>query len=180
MKSLCGLSLLLAVLPALAAAQTAPPSSNPVSDALRAGLTRSAKNMSAAAEAMPADKFSFKPTPEQITFAHLTLHIAESNNNFCSKISGIAAPDAPKLAETDSKDKLVAAVKASFDFCSSALAKVDDSHLADSIPLFNNRPFSRAAVMFILSGSWADHYSAQSLYLRLNGVLPPTAQPAAH
>jgi DinB superfamily len=165
---------------AQAAAPSAPVSANPVSDALRLGLTRSAKNMSAAADAMPAEKFSFKPTPDQLTFAHLTLHIADSNNLFCSKVSGVAAPEAPKLTETDSKEKLVAALKSSFDFCSSSLAKVDDSHLADFVPLFNNRPFSRAAVMFILSGSWADHYSAQSMYLRLNGVLPPTAQPAAH
>ena len=121
---------------------------------------------------------SFKPTPEQITFAHLTLHIADSNTRFCSAISGVAAPEAPKLAETDAKDKVVSALKASFDFCSSSLAKVDDSHLADSIPLFPNRSFSRAGVMFILSGSWPDHYSAQSMYLRLNGVLPPTAQPS--
>jgi len=172
----------LACTPLVTVAQTtaAPPSTNPVSDALRAGLARSAKNMSAAADAMPAEKFSFKPTPDQITFAHLTLHIADSNNLFCSKISGSAAPESPKLAETDSKDKLVAALKSSFDFCSTSLAKLDDSHLADTVPLFNNRPFSRAAVMFILSGSWADHYSAQSLYLRLNGVLPPTAQPASH
>lgn len=174
----------LAITPVLTFAQTAPPaavpSTSPVADSVRAGLTRYSKNMSAAADAMPADKFSFKPTADQITFAHLTLHIAESNNLFCSKISGVAAPEGPKLTETDSKDKLVANVKASFDFCSSALAKLDDSHLADSIPVFPNRSFSRAGTMFILVGSWADHYSAQSLYLRLNGVLPPTAQPAAH
>jgi hypothetical protein len=180
MKSLHSVSLLLAVLPAFAAAQTPPPSTNPVSDALRFGLTRSAKNMTAAAEAMPADKFSFKPTPDQMSFAHLAIHIADSNNLFCSKISGVPAGEGPKLAETDSKDKLVAAVKQSFDFCSSSLAKVDDSHLSDSIPLFNGRSFSRAAAMFILAGSWADHYSAQSMYLRLNGVLPPTAEPAKH
>jgi len=177
MKSACTLFLLLATLPALAAAQTSPPPTNPVSEALRQGLTRSSKNMSAAVEAMPADKFSFKPTPDQMTFAHLAMHIAESNHLFCAKISGVAAPEGPKLVETDGKEKLVAAVKESFDYCSSSLAKVDDSHLADSIPLFNGRAFSRAAVMFILSGSWADHYSAQSMYLRLNGVLPPTAQP---
>lgn len=164
----------------LAQAPAAAPSANPVSDALRQGLTRSAKNMSAAAEAMPADKYSFKPTADQMTFAHLQLHIADSNFLFCSKISGVAAPEAAKLSESDSKDKLVANVKASFDFCASALAKVDDSKLAESITLFNNRQFSRAASMFILAGSWADHYSAQSLYLRLNGVLPPTAQPASH
>jgi len=172
----------LACTPLLTLAQTAPAatSTNPVSDALRLGLTRSSKNMIAAVEALPADKFSFKPTPDQMTFAHLAIHIADSNNLFCSKVSGSAAPETSKLTETDSKEKLLAAVKQSFDYCSSSLAKVDDSHLADSIPLFNGRSFSRAAVMFILYGSWSDHYSEEAFYLRLNGVLPPTAQPAAH
>jgi uncharacterized damage-inducible protein DinB len=175
--------LLLAFAPAFSLAQTpaAPAAStNPVSAALRFGLTRSAKNMTAAVEAMPAEKFSFKPTPEQMSFAHLAIHITDSNNLFCSKVAAVAAPEGPKLAETDSKEKLVAAVKASFDFCSSSLAKVDDSHLTDSITLFGGRSFSRAASMFILAGSWADHYSAQSMYLRLNGVLPPSAEPAKH
>jgi hypothetical protein len=181
MNRFVGSFALLALAAAPSFAQTPPgPSTSPVADALRAGLARYSKNMTAAAEAMPAEKFSFKPTPDQNTFAHLTIHIAESNNLFCSKISGLAAPEGAKLAETDSKDKLVAAVKSSFDFCSSALAKVDDSHLSDSVPLFGGRSVSRAAVMLILSGSWGDHYSAQSMYLRLNGVLPPTAQPAAH
>ena len=178
MKPVLSLAFLFAILPALAPAQTSAPSANPVSDALRQGLARSSKNMIAAAEAMPAEKYSFKPTPDQITFGHLALHISESNTRFCSAISGAAAPEAAKLAETDAKEKLLANLQASFDFCSSSLAKVDDAHLADSLPLFNGRSFSRAAVMFILSGSWADHYSAQALYLRLNGVLPPTAQPA--
>jgi len=176
---------LLAFTPAISFAQAAPaaapaPSASPVTDALRAGLVRYSKIMSAAADAMPADKFSFRPTPDQSTFAHLTIHIAESNNLFCSKLAGVAAPDVPKLAETDSKDKLVAAVKGSFDFCSTALAKLDDSHFNDSVTLFGNNSFSRARVILMTSSSWADHYSAQSMYLRLNGVLPPTAQPAAH
>ena len=178
----CSLALL-AFVPAISFAQAAPatpsPSTSPVADALRDGLARYSKRMTAAADAMPADKFSFKPTPEQITFAHLTLHISESNNNFCSKIAGIAAPEAPKLTETDSKDKLVAALKSSFEFCSSAFAKVDDSRLAESIPLFKGQNISRAGSIFILANSWADHYSAQAMYLRLNGVLPPTAQPPA-
>ena len=171
----------LALVPAISFAQAAPATSTtPLADALRAGLARYSKNMSAAADAMPADKFSFKPTPDQSTFGHLTIHIAESNNLFCSKLTGVNAPEGPKLAETDGKDKLVAAVKSSFDFCASSLAKLDDSKLNDQITLFGGRNFSRSGVMFILYGSWADHYSAQSMYLRLNGVLPPTAQPAGH
>jgi hypothetical protein len=175
---------LFALAPAISFAQAAPAapasSATPVTDALRAGLTRYSKIMTAAADAMPADKFSFKPTPDQGTFAHLTIHIAESNNLFCSKLAGVAAPDAPKLAETDGKDKLVAAVKSSFEFCSTALAKLDDSRFNDSITLFGGNNFSRARVILMTSSSWADHYSEQAMYLRLNGVLPPTAQPAAH
>ena len=44
--------------------------------------------------------------------------------------------------------------------------------------LFGNRPASRAAALIGLSDGWNDHYGAQAIYLRLNGILPPTAQPA--
>jgi len=164
---------------AVCLAQDAAPSgpvANPVSTTVKGQMARSAKNMVAAAEAMPAEKFNFKPTPEMNTFAHLTMHIAQSNNFLCSKISGQAAPDV-KLADTDGKDKLVAALKASFDFCSTALANVDDSKLSDSLVLFGNRQTSRAGAMITLSDDWYDHYGAQAVYLRLNGILPPTAQP---
>ena len=73
------------------------PVSNPVSGAVKAQLPRFSKNMVAAAEAMPAEKFNFKPTPEMNSFAHLVMHIAQSNNGLCSKISDTPAPEA-KLA----------------------------------------------------------------------------------
>lgn len=152
------------------------PVTNPVSGAVKNQLPRFQKNMVAAAEAMPAEKYNFKPTPEMNSFAHLVMHIAQSNNGLCSKISDTAPPDA-KLADTDPKDKLVAGLRASFEYCSSALDKVDDSKLGDQMMLFGNRPFTRAAVLIILSDDWYDHYGAQAVYLRLNGILPPTAQP---
>lgn len=150
---------------------------NPVSAAVRNQLPRFSKNMVAAAEAMPAEKYGFKPTPEMNSFGHLVMHIAQSNNGLCAKISDVAAPDA-KMADTDPKDKLVAALKASFEYCATALEKVDDSKLGEQMMLFGNHPFSRAAVLIILSDDWYDHYGAQAIYLRLNGILPPTAQPA--
>jgi len=172
--------LALALAPAFSFAQekTPAPSTSPLDDALSQSLARNSKNMAAAAEAMPPEKFSFKPTAPQNSYGHLVVHIAESNFRFCSAVSGVAAPEQPKLAETDSKEKLVAAVRSSFDFCSSSLAKLDDAHLADSIELFPGRSFSRAAAILILAGSWSDHYSEQAMYLRLNNILPPTAQPA--
>jgi hypothetical protein len=176
-------SLLSVALVTLAAAtfafaqESAAPVANPVSTTVKNQLTRFSKNMVAAAEAMPADKYGFKPTPEMNSFGHLVIHIAQSNTLLCSKISGTAAPES-KLADTDGKDKLVAALKSSFEFCATALANVDDSKLGESMVLFGNRPSSRAAALIGLSDGWNDHYGAEAIYLRLNGILPPTAQPA--
>lgn len=162
--------------PAASAAPDMTPVANPVSGFVKGGVARYQKNMVAAAEAMPAEKYGFKPSPEMNSFGHLAVHIAQSNNTFCSKISGQAAPDV-KIAETDPKDKLVAAMKDSFAFCAAALDKVDDSKLGEQIILFGSRPISRGGALVALGGSWTDHYATQAIYLRLNGILPPTAQP---
>lgn len=149
---------------------------NPVTDVVRQILPRRQKNLVAAAEQMPADKYSFKPTAQQMSFAHLVLHVSESNNFLCAKASDAEEPKLGNLKESDDKDKLVAALKASFDFCSSALAKLDDSKLGDPVELFGGQKATRAFALFALTNDWSDHYAAAAQYLRLNGMLPPTAQ----
>src|SRR6266571_2669952 len=164
-----------AAAPAASAAPDMGPVANPVSGFVKAGVARYEKNMVAAAEAMPTEKYVFKPSPEMNSFGHLIMHIAQSNYTFCAKISGQAAPDV-KMSESDPKDKLVAALKDSFAFCTTALAKVDDSKLGEQFVMFN-RPISRGGALVALGGSWTDHYATQAIYLRLNAILPPTAQP---
>ncbi|HEY6971661.1 MAG TPA: DinB family protein [Candidatus Angelobacter sp.] len=163
------------LLSALAVAQQA---KSPVSDALRQTLPGREKNTVAAFEAMPADKFGYKPTPEQITFGHLANHIVSSNYFFCANVGDVPQPKTEELKDTDAKDKLVAAMKASFQFCGTALAKADDSKLGDNINWFDNKPRARAWAFLGLASSLADHYGMAAMYLRLNGILPPTAQPA--
>jgi hypothetical protein len=149
---------------------------DPVASSLRVLLPRSQRNILGAIEAMPAEKFSYKPTPEQMTFAHLVVHIVESNNGLCSKVADVPAPKVDELKESDSKDQLLAAAKASFDFCSEALGKMDDSKLGDTVEFFGGHQFPRAMGALGLASGWADHYAAAAMYLRLNGILPPTAQ----
>jgi hypothetical protein len=162
----------------LAVAQTStPPVKDPVATSLRSMLPRSQANTVGALEAMPADKYSYKPTADQMTFAHLAAHIAEANNFFCSKVADVSAPKVDEVKDTDSKDQLVAAVKASYAFCSDALSKMDDSKLADSVELFGGQKFPRGGAALRLAGAWADHYAAAAMYLRLNGIVPPSAQP---
>lgn len=159
------------------AQQTPQPEMNPVSNGLRRLVEMESRNTVAAAEEMPADKYSFRPTPQQITFGHLVAHMADANYRFCSMISGAEIPKTAQPKDTDPKDALVAALKASFDFCTQSLAKVDDSKLGEQVPFFGGRLASRGAVMITLAQDYGDHYSMASVYLRLNGLLPPTAQP---
>ncbi len=150
---------------------------DPVTAALRMFLTRFRTNTLAAITAMPADKFSYKPSPDQMTFAHLVVHIIGSNNSACAKVADVPAPKVEEVKETDSKDKLLAAATASFDFCGEALGKMDDSKLGDTVELFGGRQGPRAAIALGLAAGWADHYGAAAMYLRLNNILPPSAQP---
>lgn len=159
-----------------AAAPAAAPVKDPVATSLRLLLPRSRNNTLGAITAMPADKFNYKPTPDQMSFAHLVVHIVGFNNAVCAKAADIAVPKVEEVKETDSKDKLLAAATASYDFCAEALGKMDDSKLGDGIDLFG-RQGPRALADLILASGWADHYAAAAMYLRLNGVLPPSAQP---
>jgi hypothetical protein len=150
---------------------------DPVATAARLILQRFQNNTIGAIEAMPADKFSYKPTADQITFGHLAAHIASSNNLFCSKAADVPAPKVDEPKETDSKDQLVSAVKASFTFCSDALGKMDDSKLGDTVELFPGRQLPRSVAVLAIASSMSDHYAAAAMYLRLNNILPPSAQP---
>jgi hypothetical protein len=111
-----------------------------------------------------------------MTFGHLVAHMIEANNLLCTKATAVPAPKGEEAKESDSKDKLVAALKASFDFCSDALGKMDDSKLAETTEGFGGKQVSRAWASMVLASSWADHYAEAAIYLRLNGVLPPTAK----
>ncbi len=158
---------------ASAAAQN--PSAN-VSDAVRSAAARAAKNFIAAAEAMPSHRYGYKPTPAQMSFADVIGHMAAGNDALCSSIGGVSPPKRSGLAAAAPKEQLVPRLRETFQFCESALAKVDDSRLGEKVPYFGDQELSRAQVMVAAAEEWAGHYSQLAVYLRLNGLLPPTAR----
>jgi uncharacterized damage-inducible protein DinB len=161
---------------ATAAAQ-APAS--PVSDAVRSAAGRAASNFIAAAEDMPAGKYGFKPTSAQMSFGEVIAHMAAGNDALCSSIGGGTAPKRSDLGAAAPKDKLVARLRETFQFCESALAKVSDSGLGEKVPYFGTGEVSRGQAMVAAAEEWAGHYSQVAVYLRLNGLLPPSAKPRA-
>ncbi|HEY7096340.1 MAG TPA: DinB family protein [Terriglobales bacterium] len=149
---------------------------NPVTSTLKEILPRQQKNLIAAVEEMPAEKFSYKPTPPQMTFGKLVAHMIEANVELCAKVGDMSPPPMHQPQETDGKDKLVDGLKKSFEFCNAAIGRASDSKLGDTVDLYGGRQGPRVVAYFALTNDWADHYSAAAMYLRLNGLLPPTAK----
>jgi uncharacterized damage-inducible protein DinB len=164
----------LLIAPAIATAQ-----GNPVADAFRDNAKTAGKNLIAAAEEFPADKYSYKPTASQMSVGDIVVHLIQGNDYLCGSIGGMKAPERAKIATTDGKDALVARLRETFAFCDQALAPLTDATLGEQLPFFGGRKMSRAAVMTLTTGDWADHYSQYANYLRLNGMVPPTAKKPA-
>jgi uncharacterized damage-inducible protein DinB len=158
------------------ARSTAGAAASPVMDALRQVSQRYEANLVGSAKEMPADKYGYKPTAQQRTFGALMLHVARSNEFFCSSISGQPQPKGAQLEPTSPKDALVNALEKSFNYCTNVLSKVNDSELDAQVPFFGNRKVTRATAVMGLAEDWADHYGQAAMYLRLNGMLPPSAQ----
>lgn len=172
-RLICLLAFCLAV-PTFARAQDA--TANPLTAALRKQFDDYAKNLVATAEIMPEEKYSFRPTPENMTFGKTIGHIGDVNNAVCSKLFTPPATPFAKSSETDSKEKLVAGLKASMDYCGEQFSKMTDANLSEMVPFFGGRQITRLGAALAVITDFADHYAGLSIHLRMNGLLPPTAQ----
>jgi uncharacterized damage-inducible protein DinB len=173
------------VLPAQQPAGQAP--ANPVTTAFRGRILALHRNLAQAFDSIPADKFSYKPTPAQLTIGYVAQHLANDNYLFCNTFGDMkgtrpadetSTPDSVKA--TWPKDKLVASLKESFTFCANALNQLDDTKLPDQVTMTmgaNSRQVTRAGMVLGHAMDMADHYSQIANYMRLNGMLPPTALP---
>lgn len=170
------------VIPGVARAQQpqdqGPTPAGPLAAAMLTAMERAAQYMPAAAEWMPADKYSFRPTPEQMTFGEIIAHEAESNQTLCAALGGgTRTPTESTAGSSAPKEALVERIRQSFESCRAVVAAITEGTLADSVPFFGGRKATKARVAVALAQDWADHYAQAAMYLRLNGLLPPSARP---
>jgi hypothetical protein len=158
--------------------QQEPTPAGPLAAAMLTAWRRAAQYMPAAAEWMPADKFAFKPTPEQMSFGEIIAHEAESNETLCAALGGSTrTPTESTAGASAPKEALVERIRRSFETCQPIVAGLTEAALADSVPFFGGRKATKARVAVVLVQDWADHYAQAAMYLRLNGLLPPSARP---
>jgi len=137
------------------------------------------RKLIAMAEDFPEDKYDFKPTPAERTFAEQLLHAAGSNYFFINPVMGKEqqAAEDPKREQYKSKADIVAFVKKSFADGAAAIQSKGEKGLMTEVVYY---PGQKARVLDIAYGiieHSGEHYGQLVVYYRLAGLVPPESRP---
>ena len=165
----------LAQMGGMAMPATPPPASTgPASEVLRS-YSAIKPNVIKAAEKMPEADYRYAPTPDIRTFARIVNHVTEAQSHTCATLTGTAF-DA-KMVPSDTADKatIIAALKASFELCDKAYGALTNENMAEMVTM---GPMKRSRTGFAWGNVSHDNeqYAELSTYLRLKGLVPPTAE----
>jgi uncharacterized damage-inducible protein DinB len=128
-----------------------------------------------AAEKMPEENYSFKPTPEVRSFGQLVGHVADANYMFCAQASGEANPSKDIEKTKTSKADLVAAIKGAVGYCSKAFDTMTDAKGSEMVKFFNFN-LAKITLLSLNTAHTDEHYGNMVTYLRLKGIVPPTSE----
>ena len=183
------LAIVALVAPLTLSAQQPPagPPKDPITASFRGRINGLHRVLAQAFDSIPESKFSYKPTPAQLTVGFVAAHLANDNYFFCNNFGSMKgtrpaedSTTADSVKATWPKAKLVASLKESIAFCEGAFGQLDDAKLADQISITfggNTRTVTRSGMVLGHALDLADHYSQIANYMRLNNMLPPTALP---
>ncbi len=155
-------------------AAPAPPAKKPLAELLDDWRLQK-QGMIQIAEAMPAEKFSFKPTPKQRTFGEQILHVATSNVDVFKLMGNAKAPSFPTTA-AESKALAIQALADSYDFGTAVLQQQTDSTIEQLVNTSFAGPCSKARLAWNMLGHSQDIYGQMVVYLRLNNIVPPASR----
>lgn len=128
------------------------------------------------AEQMPEGDYSYRPVATVRTFGQLIGHVAGAQYVYCSAVLGDPPRSEGSIEETvRTKAGLVAAIKASTEYCKTAYA-LNGAALSGSIKLFGSDR-SRLFALIQNGAHNAEHYGNIVTYLRVKGMVPPSSQP---
>ncbi|GAB3222674.1 DinB family protein [Algoriphagus aestuariicola] len=127
-------------------------------------------------DAMPADKYNLKPTPEMRSFAQQMLHLADANYGFIAAATGLASPvgmGASEKAEDQSKENTTKLVMASYDFVIGSIKTMTPEKLAENTTLFGRFEMSKGKALEKAFEHQTHHRGQATVYIRLGGATPP-------
>ena len=125
------------------------------------------------AEAMPADKYSYKPTPEISTFGEQLVHVAGIAQRFVDSAKGTKSEAASHGAM--GKPETIALLKKTLQGAQDQVAQLTDAQLLEPVKFpFGDRTVTRATFWQGPLYQIRNHHGQLVVYLRMNGIVPPT------
>jgi len=131
-------------------------------------------NLVKAAEKMPEENYSFKPTPEVRSFGEIVGHVADAQFMFCSTAKGEQKQSNAEKSKT-SKADLVAALKESVAYCDAVYNSMTDQQGAGTVKFFG-RDSTKLGLLDFNVAHDNEHYGNIVTYMRLKGLVPPSSE----
>jgi uncharacterized damage-inducible protein DinB len=138
------------------------------------------RKLIAMAEDFPEDKYDFKPTPAQRSFAEQLLHAANANYFFTNLALGkpVPAEEDPKREQYKTKAEVAAFVKKAFaDGADAIKAKGDKGMSAMVVDPFGHQEVRISDLAYGFIEHSGEHYGQLVTYYRLSGLVPPESRP---
>ena len=127
-------------------------------------------------EAMPAESYGLKPTPEMRSFAQQMLHLTDGNYGFAAAATGVPSPvglgESEKTAD-QSKENVTKLVMAGYDFVINGIKNMNPAQLSESTTLFGRFEMSKGKALEKCFEHQTHHRGQATVYIRLAGATPP-------
>ena len=164
--------LVLSMAPAAASAQAPPPNFR---GEWLLQFDASVEKLSALADAMPAESYTWSPGEGVMPVGQVYMHIARYNYLYPAENLGVAPPagvDLDRMEAERSKASVVQALRQSIAHARAAAAAMDEADLARTTHLYG-RDVPSWSVLLQLLAHMNEHLGQSIAYARMNGVVPP-------
>lgn len=130
------------------------------------------------AEAMPADKYSWRPEEGVMSVEEVYTHIAQYNFYYLESSLGIPAPedvDVENIESITGKENVVAILERSIKHVKEAIKEMPVSKLQEKNQMYGNTVNGQAVLMQLITHK-SEHIGQSIAYARMNGVVPPWSE----
>jgi uncharacterized damage-inducible protein DinB len=140
---------------------------------LVADWDRAAAGILDIAEAMPEERYNFKPTPEMPTFGDQLVHVAGVVQRFIDAAKGTKS-ESGQAHKTMTKAEVIQLLKQTFPMGKEMIVPLTDAQLVEQVKFpIGDRMVTRYRFWAGPLQQFAYHHGQLVIYLRLNGIVPP-------
>ncbi|OFW05327.1 MAG: hypothetical protein A3G20_00530 [Acidobacteria bacterium RIFCSPLOWO2_12_FULL_59_11] len=145
---------------------------DPITEELRRHWEATRNQIVRIAEAIPENKYDYRPTPEVRSFREQLLHLIGENYMYMGMAGGGNAT-APQTENLKTREEILKALSESYDYGTKVLAGLNDQKAVETVTGFRGQQMLRLGVVITNIKDNHEHYGNLVTYLRLNGIVPP-------